>query len=86
MEAKKEPCKSAVMRFLKKLREDRGLTQYSMAKFLGLLTNTYVHYEEKAQGIKLEVLSSVRRKLDLSWNQLGKLIDEEVEQNKKNSK
>lgn len=84
MEAKKELCKSAVMRFLKKLREDRGLTQYSMAKFLGLLTNTYVHYEEKAQGIKLEVLAHVRRKLDLSWNQLGKLIDEEVEANKKN--
>lgn len=83
MDAKKEACNSAVMRFLKKLREDRGLTQYGMAKYLGLITNTYVHYEEKAQGIKLEVLADLRRKLDLSWSQLGKLIDEEVESNRK---
>jgi transcriptional regulator with XRE-family HTH domain len=83
MDTKKEPCNSAHMRFLKKLREDRDLTQYGMAKYLGMLTNTYVHYEEKAQGIKLEVLSDLRKKLDLSWNQLGKLIDEEVEINRK---
>ena len=66
------------MRFLKKLREDLGLKPYSMAKRLGLLTNTYVYYEEKAEGIKLEALSDIRRKLGLTWNQLGKMIDEEV--------
>lgn len=50
-----------------------------MAKHLGMLTNTYVHYETKAQGLKLEALVDLKNKLSLSWNQLGNMIEKEVE-------
>jgi transcriptional regulator with XRE-family HTH domain len=83
MDAQKKACNSSHMRFLKKIREDRGLTQYGMAKFLGMIQQTYIHYEEKAQGIKLEVLSALRRKLGMTWEDLGQLIDKEVGENKK---
>lgn len=71
-------AQSAAMRFLKNLREERGLTQYGMAKLLGMLTNTYVHYETKAQGINLEQLVKIKRVLGLTWAALGKMIEEEV--------
>lgn len=57
-----------------------------MAKLLNLLTNTYVYYEETAQGIKLEVLSEIRKTLGLSWSEMGRLIDEEVRAEKKSQK
>lgn len=75
---------SAAMRFLKKIRESEGLTAYGMAKKLGLIEQTYRHYEQKAEGIKLETLADLRVKLKLTWNDLGDMIDEEVRQNKKN--
>lgn len=71
------------MRFLRKLREDRGLTHYGMAKLLGMLTNTYSHYENKAEGIRLETLSKLRKTLRLSWSELGRMIDEEVKENQR---
>lgn len=70
---------SAAMRFLKAIREDRGLTQYGMAKLLGMITNTYVHYETKAKGIQLEQLVKIKRVLGLSWSALGKMIEEETD-------
>lgn len=70
------------MRFLKKLREQQGLTQYSMAKKLGMITNTYVHYETKAKGINLAALVTLKRTFNLSWSDLGSLIEKEVEFNK----
>lgn len=58
----------------------------SMALFLDMLPQTYGHYENKAAGIKLETLSHIRKKLDLSWSELGRLIDEEVIENQKKKK
>ena len=71
------------MKFLKKLREDRDLSLYGMAKYLGMIHQTYVHYETQAQGIKLDTLVSIRDKLDLTWEQLGKLIEQEVKEIRK---
>ena len=79
---KKNTCHGPTMRFLKMIREKRGLTQYGMAKYLDMIINTYIHYETKAQGIKLEVLANIRKKLDLTWEEMGGLIDKEVEQNR----
>lgn len=79
-------CNWSHMRFLKKIREDKGLSQYAMAKLLGMLTNTYVHYETKAQGLKLEALVDIKNKLNLSWNQLGGLIEKEVDSIKRDKK
>lgn len=70
------------MKWLKTLREAQGLTQYGMARKLGLLVNTYIYYEAKAKGVNLEVLSHMRRKLGLSWEELGNLIDKEVKLNR----
>lgn len=76
-------CDHAPMRFLRKIREAQGLTQYGMAKKLNLLIPTYVHYETKARGINLEVLNSMRQKLGLSWEELGNLIEKEIKEYKK---
>lgn len=74
------------MQFLKKLRDEKGLTQYAMAKYLGILQQTYIHYEREAKGIRLEVLGDIREKLGLTWEELGKLIDEERRSDKKKAK
>lgn len=79
MVARKFVGEDSAMRFLKKLREDRGLTKYGMAKFLDMIPNTYTHYEEKAEGIKLEVLVDIKRRCGLTWEQLGKMLEKEVE-------
>lgn len=79
-------CKYPCMRFLKKLRESRGLTAYGMAKLLGMIPQTYLHYETKAKGIQLEILASIREKLELTWEELGKMIDIEVKDNNKKGK
>lgn len=63
------------------LRAKRELTKYEMANYLGMLPQSYYYLEEKAQGCSFEVLSSVRAKSGLSWNQFGIMIDEEVKIN-----
>lgn len=65
------------MRFFKRIREKLGLTKYEMANHLGLLPPSYYYYEDKAKGCSFEVLSIIRRKLKLSWEDLGAYIDEE---------
>lgn len=74
-----QSCDKSAMKFLKKIRESKGLTRYGMAKLLGMIPNTYNHYEDKAEGIKLETLVHIRKELGLTWPQLGKLIEEEVQ-------
>jgi transcriptional regulator with XRE-family HTH domain len=83
MGAIKEACKPFSMRFLKKLREQKGLTQYAMAKHLGMIQQTYIHDENKGAGIKIETLSQIREKLGLSWDELGRLIDDEAKEQRK---
>lgn len=71
--------KTGTMRFFKKIREKLGLTKYEMANHLGMLPPTYYYYEDKAKGCSFEVLASVRKKLGISWNDLGALIDAEYQ-------
>jgi len=74
------------MQFLKRIREDRKMSQYEMATFLGLRPQTYFYYEKKAKGINLDTLDSVREKLGISWEELGKLIHQEVTEDRKKAK
>lgn len=71
--------KTSTMRFFKKIREKLGLTKYEMANHLGMLPPTYYYYEDKAKGCSFEVLASVRKKLKISWEELGALIDMEYQ-------
>lgn len=67
------------MKFFKRLREDRKLSKYEMANFLGMLPQTYYYYEDKARGCSFEILCLIRSKLKLSWEELGKYIDDEFD-------
>lgn len=80
---KKIVCNALPMRFLKTIRDSRGLSQYEMATFLGLRPQTYFYYEKKAQGINLSTLADIRKRLKLSWQELGSFIEEEVSEQTK---
>lgn len=67
----------ATMRLFKKLREEKGLTKYEMAKFLEMSPSTYYYYEDEAKGCSFEILCLIRRKLEISWERIGQLIDDE---------
>lgn len=66
------------MRFFKRLRDKLGLTKYEMARHLGILPQSYYYFEEKARGCSFEVLILIKKKLGLSWEEIGKLIEEEA--------
>lgn len=66
------------MRFFKLLRKQTGKTKYQMAKHLGMLPQTYFYLEEKARGCSFEILCLIKKKLDLDWNILGAMIEDEV--------
>lgn len=83
MQDKRINSTSALMKFLERIRRERGLSQNAMAKFLGLATSTYVHYEEAAEGVRLDRLAAMRKKLGVSWEKLGEYIDAELKQGKK---
>ena len=67
------------MKFLKKLREKRGLTFYGAAKKLGMIQQSYIHLENKAQGVKMKNLVAIKKEYNLSWDELGKLIEDEFD-------
>jgi transcriptional regulator with XRE-family HTH domain len=77
---RKNMCHALPMRFLKTIRESKGLSQYQMANFLGLRAQTYFYYEKKAQGINLVTLADIRERLGISWAELGRYIEEEIKQ------
>lgn len=66
------------MRFFRRLRDKLGLTKYEMARHLGILPQSYYYFEEKARGCSFEVLILIKQKLNLSWEEIGKLIEEEA--------
>ena len=65
------------MKFLKKIREKEGWSAYRMAQHLGLLPQTYIQYEKSAKGIRIKTLCQIRKRLDLTWDQLGKHLEAE---------
>lgn len=67
------------MDFLKELRKRKGFdSRYKMAKFLGMLEASYSYLENKAKGCELQTLVDIKQKCGLTWNQLGKMIEDEV--------
>jgi hypothetical protein len=60
--------------FFKVIRGERS--QEEMAVILDMPLATYQRYEEKAYGCSIELLSILRRKLSLTWSELGRIIDE----------
>jgi hypothetical protein len=74
------------MRFFEKLRAKKGLTKYEFARFLGILPQTYYYLEDKARGCSFEILCLIREKMGLSWDELGRLVDNEVKHNAKAEK
>lgn len=82
----KDECQLVGMRFLKKLRERKGVSQYKMAQLLGMIQQTYIYYESEAKGMKFKTLSRLREVLGLSWDELGKMIDDEAKESDKKTK
>ncbi len=65
------------MKFLIKLRQRAELTGYRTAKRMGIPVNTYYYYEKIAHTIPLNVLVKIRRTFDITWSELGELIEQE---------
>jgi DNA-binding XRE family transcriptional regulator len=74
--------KTQTMKFFKTLRQQLKLTRYEMAKKLDLLPQTYLYYENKAQGCGLHVICKVRKATGLSWDEIGKMLDKEYRDRK----
>ena len=71
------------MKFLEVVRKEADATNYALSsKLRDLGVNITVSgvdaYERKnSQSMRLDVLAGLRKLSGLSWNELGKLIDEE---------
>lgn len=65
------------VQFIRIIREKLNMTRYGLAKQLGVMPNQIQHYEEKGSGFKMEALCRLRQISGLTWNQLGKMLDDE---------
>lgn len=65
------------MQFLKLLREEKGWSKYRAAQELGMLPQTYHHYESAAKGIKLAELVNIQKVFKISDKRLMTLIKDE---------
>lgn len=80
VESKKTPCKPRGMKWLKRLRLQIGIeSRYEMAKRLDMLDASYRYLEVVAKGCANETLVTIKRKTGKSWEQIGKLIEQEVD-------
>jgi DNA-binding XRE family transcriptional regulator len=79
-------ARRVTMKFFEKLRDKKKLTKYEMARFLGMLPQTYYYLEEKARGCSFEILCMVKDKMGLSWEEMGLMIEKEVKINTKEKK
>lgn len=84
MAQKKEPLKMGPMRWLKQVRDNLGLSIYGLAAKVGLKIQTLSRLEKSGQGCRMSILSDIRKVSGLSWNQIGALIDAEVEDMREN--
>jgi len=67
----------AGVKLLKYLRDKPKWSGYETAKRLKIPVNTYYYYENTAHTIPLNVLVKIRRAFDLTWAELGALVEEE---------
>lgn len=66
--------KNKGLKFLAKLRREKGWSKYRVAMELDVLPQTYQYYEEGALGIKLSKLLEIQKLFGLSDSRLMKLI------------
>lgn len=62
---------------LKRIKESKGYTDYRMAKSIGISQTSYKYLERTAKGLQLALLCRIRRAFGLTWQGLGKMLDEE---------
>lgn len=72
-------AKLLTMRFFQKLREIKGLTKYEMALFLGMTPSTYYYYEDQARGCSFEILCLIKKKMEISWERIGDMLEDEFD-------
>ncbi len=65
------------MKFLRKLREKKELSSAGVARALDINIQSYRYYESEAEGCKLAILCKLKKVFNISWAELGRLIDEE---------
>lgn len=65
------------MRLIKTIREARELSQYGLAKQLGVPSTTILAAEKKGRSLRLDILAKLRKISGLSWTEFGRLIDQE---------
>lgn len=62
---------------LKRIKDSRGYKSYRMAKDLGISQTSYNYLEKKAKGLQISMLCRIRKTFGMSWQTLGKMLDEE---------
>jgi transcriptional regulator with XRE-family HTH domain len=62
---------------LRKIKESRGYKSYRMAKMLDISQTSYNYLEREAKGVQFSMLCRIRKAFGLSWQSLGKMLDEE---------
>lgn len=67
------------MEFVRRVRKIAAMTIYRLAKEIGTNTSTVYQWEAGARSMKLEYLAKLRRVSGLTWNEFGKMIDEEFD-------
>jgi len=65
----------AGVKLLKYLRAKPGWSGYQAAKRLKVPINTYYYYENTAHTLPLNFLVKVRRAFDLTWAELGSMLE-----------
>ena len=73
------------MRFLRRLQDIKRLNPNQAALLLNVPSATYHYWLNKADTIHIKYLARIRSTFGLSWEELGRLIDDEIGQNQADS-
>lgn len=71
------------MKFLRKLRDLTGKSAYQLAKDFEMNRSTIYDFEKKNDFKVIRYIANIQKSFNISWEAIGKLIDEEVHNNKK---
>jgi transcriptional regulator with XRE-family HTH domain len=66
------------MQWVQRLREKHKMTVYGLARMVGTTPQRIHKLESTAQGCKIDVLCALRKAFNLSWDQLGRILEEEA--------
>lgn len=69
----------AMKRILKTVKDKLGITSYKLSTLTGISESLLSAWSIKNPvGVSLKLLAALRKVSGLSWNQFGKIIDEEI--------